>query len=65
MQLSSLLRSVFAASSTTSLDSVVQEPEESIKETHDDGKSERILANAEADAARIWELEHNEHLEDL
>lgn len=59
----SLLRSKFCTSSVTKEETVEVISQET--EVRNDCKSERILANAEADAARLWEIEKGEDFTDL
>lgn len=59
----SLLRSKLCTSSVTKEDTVEIIPQET--EVRNDCKSERILADAEADAARLWEIEKEEDFTDL
>lgn len=59
----SLLRSKFCTLSETKEETVEVISQET--EVRDNCKSERILANAEADAARLWEIEKGEDFTDL
>ena len=57
----SLLRSkLLSATKEETVEAVLQETE-----VRNDCKSERILADAEADAARLWEIEKEEDFTDL
>ena len=65
----SLLRSkLLSATKEETVETVLQETVEAVlqeTEVRNDCKSERILADAEADAARLWEIEKEEDFTDL